>query len=317
MQCPICQADNSPEAKFCNQCGSRLPTSEFSPAPHPERPQTKVIYDPERKVVTALFSALTGYTALSERLDPEQVKEITGEVFAGVKRIIAKYEGFIDRLLGDGVLAFFGIPKAHEDDPLRAIRAASEIHQRHSPGEAGHLHRPEPEFPSSHRPVEHRPGKALNERENEILMCYYRAGNSLAYIDNLRMFLVVMASVRRAIRTGISTLHTGWNIWFALSGNFSAYGLSFKLSNRMLEVSQHLEKAKDIGGRIQFACISTINHHYQGTWGQIQEMDRDLLDSSFRIGDFFHSDKFLQSEFLEFIIRYPWPPILQKPWECY
>jgi class 3 adenylate cyclase/tetratricopeptide (TPR) repeat protein len=79
--------------------------------------------------VTALFSDLTGYTALTERLDPEQVKEITGRIFAGVKQIIAKYEGFIDRLLGDGVLAFFGIPKAHEDDPVRALQATLEIHE--------------------------------------------------------------------------------------------------------------------------------------------------------------------------------------------
>ena len=67
--------------------------------------------EPERKHVTALFSDLTGYTALTERLDPEQVKEITGQVFAGVKEIISKYEGFIDRLLGDGVLVLFGIPE--------------------------------------------------------------------------------------------------------------------------------------------------------------------------------------------------------------
>jgi class 3 adenylate cyclase len=66
---------------------------------------------------------------MTEKLDPEQVKEITGQVFGGVKEIVAKYEGFIDRLLGDGVLAFFGIPKAHEDDPVRAIQAALEIHE--------------------------------------------------------------------------------------------------------------------------------------------------------------------------------------------
>jgi class 3 adenylate cyclase len=57
------------------------------------------------------------------------VKEITGKVFVGAKKIIAKYEGFIDRLLGDDVLAFFGIPKVHEDDPIRALQAALEIHE--------------------------------------------------------------------------------------------------------------------------------------------------------------------------------------------
>ena len=129
MECPTCQADNSPNAKFCNQCGIRLPPSEYAPEPHPERTPAKIIPEPERKVVTALFSDLTGYTAMTERLDPEQVKEITGEVFAGVKQIVAKYEGFIDRLLGDGVLVLFGIPRAHEDDTARALRAALEIHE--------------------------------------------------------------------------------------------------------------------------------------------------------------------------------------------
>ena len=65
---------------------------------------------------------------MTEKLDPEQVKEITGRIFTGVKRITAKYEGFIERVMGDGVLAFFGVPRSHEDDPTRAIHAALEIH---------------------------------------------------------------------------------------------------------------------------------------------------------------------------------------------
>jgi class 3 adenylate cyclase len=76
----------------------------------------------ERKYVTVLFSDLTGYTSITERLDPEQVKEITGRIFSGVKQIVSKYEGFIERVMGDGVVAFFGIPQAHEDDPIRAVR---------------------------------------------------------------------------------------------------------------------------------------------------------------------------------------------------
>jgi class 3 adenylate cyclase len=83
----------------------------------------------ERKHVTVLFSDLTGYTAMSERLDPEEVKEITTRFFGEITKIIDKYEGFVEKFVGDAVMAVFGVPKAHEDDPIRAIRSASEIHR--------------------------------------------------------------------------------------------------------------------------------------------------------------------------------------------
>src|SRR4030042_6043831 len=100
--CPICEADNSPDAKFCNQCGAGLQPTQPSPAPQTKPVKSTFTHESERKVVTALFSDLTGYTALTEKLDPEQVKEITGRIFAGVKEIVAKYEGFIERVVGEG-----------------------------------------------------------------------------------------------------------------------------------------------------------------------------------------------------------------------
>jgi class 3 adenylate cyclase/tetratricopeptide (TPR) repeat protein len=129
MRCPTCGHENREGAKFCDECGKSFHSPQLSEASPVGQTVTAFTPEPERKVVTALFSDLSGYTALTERLDPEQVKEITGEVFVGVKQIISRYEGFVDRLLGDGVLAFFGIPKAHEDDPVRAIQAALEIHE--------------------------------------------------------------------------------------------------------------------------------------------------------------------------------------------
>jgi len=121
MLCPECQFENPEGHRFCGQCGRELQADPSLSRPRPAP-------DSERKVVTALFSDLTGYTAMTEKLDPEQVKEITGRIFSGVKEIVARYQGFIERVMGDGCLAFFGIPRAHEDDPIRAIHTALEIH---------------------------------------------------------------------------------------------------------------------------------------------------------------------------------------------
>lgn len=82
----------------------------------------------ERKRVTVLFSDLSGYTTLCERLDPEDVREMMSRIFKEVVGIIIRYEGYIDRIIGDEVLAVFGIPRIHEDDPIRAIHAALDIH---------------------------------------------------------------------------------------------------------------------------------------------------------------------------------------------
>ncbi len=121
MNCPKCQTENPTNAKFCNECGVALNDSSLSSHCIPIR-------EAERKRITALFSDLSGYTAMTTKLDPEEVKEITSRIFDGSREIIRKYEGFIERFAGDGFLALFGVPKAHEDDPIRAIQAALEIH---------------------------------------------------------------------------------------------------------------------------------------------------------------------------------------------
>ena len=82
----------------------------------------------ERRQVTVLFSDLSGYTAMSERLDPEEVREIMSAIFQKTSEIVAKYGGQIDKLIGDAVMVLFGIPDSHEDDPVRAVKAALEIH---------------------------------------------------------------------------------------------------------------------------------------------------------------------------------------------
>ncbi|UCF82095.1 MAG: zinc ribbon domain-containing protein, partial [Desulfobacteraceae bacterium] len=141
--CPGCGAKNPPEYKFCGECGHNLSLpSEQAPkeASFDEKIAKIQKYLPkgltgkildqsdriegERKHVTALFSDLSGYTAMSEKLDPEEVKEITTRIFGEISQIIVEYDGLIEKFVGDAVMALFGVPESHEDDPIRAIRVA-------------------------------------------------------------------------------------------------------------------------------------------------------------------------------------------------
>jgi class 3 adenylate cyclase/tetratricopeptide (TPR) repeat protein/ABC-type dipeptide/oligopeptide/nickel transport system ATPase component len=115
-------SENLPGDKFCGECGQELERIRGTRNDIPS-------IDSERKHVTVLFSDLSGYTAMSDRLDPEDVKSITSRIFGEVAKVIHKYEGFVEKYAGDAVMAIFGVPKAHEDDPIRAILAAREIHR--------------------------------------------------------------------------------------------------------------------------------------------------------------------------------------------
>jgi adenylate cyclase len=81
----------------------------------------------ERRTVTVLFADLRGFTAMSENLDQEQVVEILNGYFSRVTPIIFKHQGTLDKFMGDGLLAFFGAPISHDDDPLRAVQTAIDI----------------------------------------------------------------------------------------------------------------------------------------------------------------------------------------------
>jgi len=119
--CPACRHSNLPQFKFCGQCGQKL---------NGEKTKESLLpgIESERKQVTVLFSDMSGYTALSEKLDPEEVKEITTQIFSAISQVIAEYEGFVEKFVGDAVMALFGVPEAHEDDPIRAIKVAKRIH---------------------------------------------------------------------------------------------------------------------------------------------------------------------------------------------
>ena len=128
LTCPKCGFENLPTEKFCGECGYDF-TKTSAPTPQPiETPSKPTITDQERKHVTVMFSDLSGYTAMTEKLDPEEVKEIMDRIFGKISQVVVKYEGFIEKFVGDAVMAIFGVPKTHEDDPVRAIRAAREIH---------------------------------------------------------------------------------------------------------------------------------------------------------------------------------------------
>src|SRR5213592_4955172 len=81
----------------------------------------------ERRPITVLFADIAGSTAIAERLDPEDWTTLVGEAFQRMNRTIERYGGNIARLMGDGVLAFFGAPTAHEDDPERAVRCGLDL----------------------------------------------------------------------------------------------------------------------------------------------------------------------------------------------
>ncbi|MCX5852734.1 MAG: AAA family ATPase, partial [Deltaproteobacteria bacterium] len=128
LACPSCRMINQPGSKFCGGCGYDLTKTSTTTSQPVELPPKPTITDHERKYVTVLFSDLSGYTAMTEKLDPEEVKDIMDRIFGKISQVVVKYEGFIEKYIGDAVMAIFGVPKTHEDDPIRAVRAAREIH---------------------------------------------------------------------------------------------------------------------------------------------------------------------------------------------
>jgi len=112
MRCPSCGHENVPGARFCSACGAAL-------AAEPQRR--------ERKVVTVLFADLVGSTSRGESLDPEEVDARLRSYHARVREELERFGGTVEKFIGDAVVALFGAPVAHEDDPERAVRAALAI----------------------------------------------------------------------------------------------------------------------------------------------------------------------------------------------
>jgi class 3 adenylate cyclase/tetratricopeptide (TPR) repeat protein len=139
--CPSCGSAVSLGAKFCGNCGYKLEGEEDPQLARLKKLVPKELaerllrsrggkVERERRVVTILFSDVKGSTTLSEERDPEQVLEIMNGAFEVLIEPIYRYEGTLARLMGDAILAFFGAPIAHEDDPVRAVLAALDIQKQ-------------------------------------------------------------------------------------------------------------------------------------------------------------------------------------------
>ncbi len=111
--CPSCGRENADDARFCSFCGAALAAAE---------PSREV-----RKIVTVLFADVVGSTALGEATDPEALRARMQRLFEDLRGIVERHGGTVEKFVGDAVMAVFGIPVAHEDDALRAVRAASEL----------------------------------------------------------------------------------------------------------------------------------------------------------------------------------------------
>jgi class 3 adenylate cyclase/tetratricopeptide (TPR) repeat protein len=110
-RCPSCGEENADRARFCQRCATPLG-------------ETDVPASDVRKVVTIVFADVTGSTALGERLDPEALRRVMGRYFDEMAAVIERHGGTVEKFIGDAVMAVFGIPRLHEDDALRAVRAA-------------------------------------------------------------------------------------------------------------------------------------------------------------------------------------------------
>src|SRR5689334_13766417 len=133
MACGSCGFDAAPDFAFCPKCGQRLTTAGAATTAQPppalaaESPADK---ETDRRPVTVLFADLSGFTTLSERLDPEDVRALQSDLFKEMSEAIQRLDGFVEKYVGDAVMAVFGAPVAHEDDPERAVRAALSMRER-------------------------------------------------------------------------------------------------------------------------------------------------------------------------------------------
>jgi class 3 adenylate cyclase/tetratricopeptide (TPR) repeat protein len=114
LTCPACGRENPDGSRFCNACGADLTEPAAAEREY-------------RKVVTVLFCDVVGSTKLGESTDPEALRTLLGRYFDEMKAVVERHGGTVEKFIGDAVMAVFGVPQLHEDDALRAVRAAVEM----------------------------------------------------------------------------------------------------------------------------------------------------------------------------------------------
>ena len=133
MKCRQCGTENADGMKFCGECGTPVAAPAAGPESVDTLPSPVVAReavpdrDAERKLVTVLFADVVGFTTLAETLDPEPLRDLVNACFDRLVPCIERYGGTVDKFIGDEIMALFGAPVAHDNDPERAVRAALDM----------------------------------------------------------------------------------------------------------------------------------------------------------------------------------------------
>ena len=125
--CPKCGFACDPDFAFCPRCGE---PRDADKEPAAVVSAVSADHEDDRRQVTVVFADLTGFTSLAEQLDPETVRAFQNALFESMAQVIQRYDGFVEKFVGDAVMAVFGAPRAHEDDPQRALEAAWDMLRR-------------------------------------------------------------------------------------------------------------------------------------------------------------------------------------------